>query len=291
MKRIFSKKDITNIIELYNSGKTSWQVAKEFGCAQSFVINTLKRNGIERRNNHSYTTKYVANDEFFKIIDSEEKAYFLGLLYADGNVYVGRNGRSNEISIALQENDIDILEKFKNIISPLSKLKFIDYGKKGWKNQYLLKINSKTICNQLIQLGCVQNKSLILQWPEYIKDINLQRHFIRGYSDGDGSIYYYKKYINKNNILEWRWQITSTSFFCNNVKNIIENLLHIHCIVGLSSPKSNNITTTLSIGGNKQVKIILDWLYKDVNIYMKRKYNKYMDFLNNQSSQSFSTNI
>lgn len=43
----------------------------------------------------------------------------------------------------------------------------------------------------------------------------------------------------------------------------------------------NNITTYLLVGGNKQVKKLLDWLYQDSNIYLKRKYNKYYDFYYN----------
>ena len=48
--------------------------------------------------------------------------------------------------------------------------------------------------NDLIKQGCVPNKSLILTFPnKYQVPKNLINHFIRGYFDGDGSIYEYSK--------------------------------------------------------------------------------------------------
>ena len=131
------------------------------------------------------------------------------------------------------------------------------------------------LSSQLTNLGCMPCKSLILTWPEYL-DNKLQSHFLRGYFDGDGSLY--SKKPNKTNYVNYGWQITSTDKFCLKVKEIIESKLLIHCSKSLSCPKTNQITTTLSIGGNKQVLKILNWLYKDATIYLPRKYNKYIEF-------------
>lgn len=53
---------------------------------------------------HKYKDR---NNNYFDKIDTENKAYFLGLLYADGSNSI-KNGK---ISIALQARDKDILNK------------------------------------------------------------------------------------------------------------------------------------------------------------------------------------
>ena len=266
------------IISLYLSGKDTYQTAIECGCSQTFVMNTLKRHNITRRTTQSYTTKYITNEKFFDIIDNEEKAYVLGFLYADGNNYV-RGTHSYEVSIGLEEGDKPILEKMRELLCPLAPLKFTDYSDEGWKNQYLLKINSKILTQQLTKLGCIPAKSLILTWPKWLIDVKLQQHFIRGYFDGDGSLW--AREPTKTGQIDWGWQITSTNIFCEKVKDIVETYANVHCSMTLCKPKTDNqITTSLSVGGNLQVKKVLDWLYQNATIYLPRKYEKYQEFLN-----------
>jgi intein-encoded DNA endonuclease-like protein len=265
------------IIAFYLAGNDTYDTADEYKCSQTFVMNTLKRHNISKRTTQSYTTKYIPNEKFFDIIDSEEKAYVLGFFYADGNNYI-KDVHSYEVSVGLQEEDKLILEKMRDLLSPQTKLKFTDYSDKGWKNQFKLKINSKLLSEQLTKLGCVTAKSLTLTWPEWLIDPELQRHFIRGYFDGDGSLY--AKKPTKTGQIDWGWQITSTNNFCTEAKKLIGQYVNVHCSQSLAhSNLDNNITATLSIGGNVQVKQVLDWMYKDATIYMDRKYNKYQEFL------------
>jgi intein/homing endonuclease len=179
-------------------------------------MNTLKRNNIPRRTTQHYTVKYITNEKFFDIINDEEKAYFLGLMYADGNNYV-RIPHSYEVSIKLQEQDKYILEKFRDLLSPQTNLKLI-IDKKIKTKYCLFKINSKILSHQLSELGCVPAKSLILEFPKFISN-NLIHHFIRGYSDGDGSIY--SKSPTKTDYINYGWQITSTNKFTSFLKMII----------------------------------------------------------------------
>ncbi len=265
------------IIAFYLAGNNTYDTADEYNCSQTFVVNTLKRHNIPRRTTQFYTTKYIPNEKFFDIIDSEEKAYVLGFFYADGNNYI-KGVHSYEVSVGLQEEDKLILEKMRDLLSPQTKLKFTDYSDKGWKNQFKLKINSKLLSEQLTKLGCVTAKSLTLTWPEWLIDPELQRHFIRGYFDGDGSLY--AKKPTKTGQIDWGWQITSTKWFCSDVRHIIGKYTDVHCTLEIPDETAKNqITVGLSIGGNVQVKRVLDWMYKDATIYMDRKYNKYQEFL------------
>ena len=264
------------IITFYLSGKDAYETADEFGCSQTFVMNTLKRNNIPRRTTQSYTVKYIPNEKFFETIDSEEKAYVLGFFYADGNNYVV-DCNAYEISMRLQMSDKEILEKIRDLLSPQTKLKLI-IDKPTLNLHNLLKINSKLMTQQLTKLGCVPVKSLILTFPKWLVDAELQRHFIRGYFDGDGSLYARQPTITGQ--IDWGWKITSTKYFCSDVKYIIEKYTNSHCSQTMpDETEENQITASISIGGNIQVKRVLDWMYKDATIYMERKYNKYQEFL------------
>jgi len=265
------------IIAFYLAGNDTYETADEYNCSQTFVMNTLKRHNISRRTSQSYTTKYIPNEKFFDIIDSEEKAYVLGFFYADGNNYI-RGSHSYEISMSLQEDDKIILEKIRDLLSSQSPVEFGLSNNIKHKNMYSLKINSKLMSQQLTKLGCMPAKSLILTFPEWLIDPELQRHFIRGYFDGDGSLWARQPTITGQ--IDWGWQITSTNNFCTEAKKLIGQYVNVHCSQSLAhSNLDNNITATLSIGGNVQVKRVLDWMYKDATIYMDRKYNKYQEFL------------
>ena len=52
------------------------------------------------------------DEHSFDVIDTEEKAYWLGFLYADGNV----SNTKNEVGITLQSSDIKHLYKFKTFL-------------------------------------------------------------------------------------------------------------------------------------------------------------------------------
>jgi intein-encoded DNA endonuclease-like protein len=180
----------SKIIDLYQSGLTTKEVAMRSDCCISFVSKILKENDVPIRG----YKKYQYNEDFFKIIDTEEKAYVLGLLYADGNNYVSKNGY--QIRLALQESDRKTVEKVRDLLAPMKTLTLKKIIRNGVENlYYLLSIDSKIISQQLSTLGCVPKKSMILEYPSWLTDVEFQRHFIRGYFDGDGSICYDDKKI------------------------------------------------------------------------------------------------
>ena len=55
--------------------------------------------------------KYKKNENLFKNIDNEFKAYILGFIASDGCLY------NNSITITIHKKDRDILEKIRNYIS------------------------------------------------------------------------------------------------------------------------------------------------------------------------------
>lgn len=261
---------LAEIIQLYDAGKTQQEIANIIGCTQTSISYMLRKNGIKCRNRKDVfkNQKYFdINTSFFDKIDSEKSAYFLGFLYADGCVQTNNN--SYMVTLKLKSEDKIILEKFRDIISPSSSVKITN------KKYAYVRVNQKEIYNQLISHGCIPNKSLTLDFPTTVPQ-ELLHHFVRGYSDGDGTIYQ-NTFRNKKTV-NTIWKIVSTKQFCEQVALLLKKELNISCFQSLSRPKTNNITTILSVGGNIQVEKVLDWLYKDATIYLPRKFDKYLEF-------------
>jgi len=272
------------MVQKYNTEDCNCaDLARHYNVTRRSIATLLKRRGIKIK--QIGNKKHTLNEHYFDKIDTEEKAYFLGLLYADG---CNSNGT---MSIGLIESDKLLLDKFNIELNSNNKLYFLNLKCKSinWNNQYVLKFYSKYLSNRLSELGCTSRKSLTLKFPtEEQVPFHLLKHFIRGMWDGDGHIGFgnYKGHIKCNgtqsiNFVS-RTTLTSTLDFCKSVKNFIKEEVDINCSLGLDS--KNGITTKLSIGGNKQVIRFLDWLYKDATIYLDRKYNKYQELIKLQTS-------
>lgn len=249
-------------IELYQKYHNIFKVSKELHMGERTIRDILIENNIHILTVAEQRVKYDSN--YFHSIDSNNKAYFLGLLAADGTV----NNKTTNIQLSLQEQDGYLIEKLKEEIGYDGKLMYLNYNAKNpnWSNQIMLSICNQKIHDDLIKQGIVPNKSYNLEFPNKL-DPKYYSHFCRGVLDGDGS-------ISKK---ECRAQIVSTESFCISLKSIIEDLLHIHCSTLLCHGRIDKPTRVLQIAGRNQVKTFLDWIYQDAEIYMERKYKIYQD--------------
>lgn len=213
---------------------------------------------------------YKINETYFETIDNEEKSYFLGFIFADGYL----NEDRNYMSLSLQDNDVDILEKLKISIDTDKPLQLIKRKEKNTKNQYRLLITRKKIVGDLKKLGVRQKKSLTCN-PNKLNLINkdLLKHFLRGYYDGDGSVTFYKTRNTFNSTIN----ICCTNEFFNFFSDFIYNNLNIKCLLSKRFKDDKNIFD-LRICGNRNVRKFLNFIYNDSNIYLNRKFLKYIEF-------------
>ena len=210
---------------------------------------------------------------FFEIIDNEMKAYILGFLYADGYF----SSSTNKISINLSVKDSDLLKliSFELLGEDRTKVntkKYTAYIRGRLINSggiIRLQFGSKKMVNDLIKSGNESPKSSTLTFPLNV-DSSLYNHFIRGYFDGDGCLCI--KSNSKDNVKRAYISVLSSFTFCNQLKEMIENLLNIKATVR----KKTNIYEVV-ITGNRQVEIFTDWMYKDSTVKLERKYEKYLE--------------
>ena len=248
--------DINYIISLYKEGKNSAEISEIVGCCPINITRRLKKVGIKFKRDYSKVRHCRDNRtpidiNFFKTIDTEEKAYFLGIMFSDGSV--GRN------QFYLKLKDEDVVIKFKNSLKCSYPIK---HNESPYSN-YILEISCQEMCNDLIKLGCVPNKTKIIQFPNIPKELN--RHFIRGFMDGDGCIRV------GETVGKCIFDIACASYqFVQQLRDI---LTPFTSHIGISKETKYDVWHLRCAG--KQVKTLLDWLYQDSTVYMQRKYFKY----------------
>jgi hypothetical protein len=233
----------------YLEGKSLTWIEKNLHMGRGSLSKHLKDEGIEIINKQNIT-KF--NEHIFDIIDTEEKAYWLGFLYADGSIGSTRN----EVELSLKSSDIHHLEKFRDFLG-------FSIDKHIFQDDVRCRISflNKHCHSQLIDKGCVPRKSLILKFPSRnCLPLDLVNHFVRGYVDGDGSVM-----IGRNNMP--RLSILGTK---DMITNIVDNMSWKKTKIR----KKDNIYT-IEWGG-KYVLSYLDSLYNGANIYLDRKYKKYL---------------
>ena len=245
------------IADLYiNQGLGYRAIGKLFNT--EFHYNTIKRivesHGGSIRTIREAKQESQINSNVFKTIDSKEKAYWLGFLEADGCVYKGYT------KITLQKRDYNHLIKFQKFLNTNNSVKIIKHNNKEYCT---ISTGNQTIYEDLIRLGCVERKSLILKPclevpTQYIFD------YIRGYWDGDGGL----SYSQKNN----RWQAYCTStkemldFFVQQLNLNTKPFLEHRC----------KQTYRIHFNGRINVYNKMSLLYKNANIFLDRKYQLFL---------------
>lgn len=262
-------KDNSQEIEnLYKQGKTSAEIGEIFNVCQSSICNVLRENNIKTRTNSEYKRKSPIRDTFFNQIDTKEKSNILGFIYADGY----HDEDKSSISITLHRKDIDFLIKMSNAIQPLKENPIKTFQSKSkTKNNgpsAQLVFYSRKISLDLYKIGCYQNKSFTVDFPNIDKKYYPQ--FASGYFDGDGCLGY--TVHPQSNKLAYYITICVSKNFGTKLKQIIKKELKIN----VSLEKHSSIYR-LRIGGNNQTEKFMDWLYQNSPIKLNRKYKKYLE--------------
>lgn len=254
MKIVLSEKQIATAKELYAENKSLRQTAKHLDISRSALTRIFRENNIEI-NKSCVSKKPKFKEDFFAKIDTEKKAYWLGFLYADG--YMDNSTKS--IRIELKFSDRNHLVKFCTDIGyPDNR---ISYRKD--RNTYYISICSKRLFLDLKNLGYKSYDMSIDKIPS-----DLHRHFIRGFYDGDGSIYGKGK----------RWfgtALIATKDHINVVYKLLPECQKKIRPVSKNKPQGMYRLETYSISASSKV---CNYLYQNSTIYLERKYNKYIKY-------------
>lgn len=256
------------ITKLYQEGKTAKEISSLLGFKyHQPVYNYFKKMGWGRTGKTGKRI-YKVNEDFFKCINTEEKAYILGFICADGHI------EKDRLNITVSIKDIDILEKIRYAMHSNHLIKEVQrtnpYKKTNRENLILseLMIGSVELVKPLFNMGLTTNKTYTLNGDilKYIPKY-LIRDFLRGYFDGDGNVFFGRRYssgykYNVNICGNEDFLLKSFQVYFPSNNKLYKDLYSRQCYVWKISQKD-------------KVRDFMYYLYYNSSIFLQRKYNEF----------------
>lgn len=277
---VVTQEQINLIKEKYLNNKTIEEIAEEMNIKSGTVnywlrkMNITRPNGIPSDCNHNY----------FKEINTPNKAYFLGLLYADGGFMsnkVSDTYKKTTLCLELKKEDKYIVEEFKKQLESDLPLKeyIVDQerevnGKvyKYTKHNIAFRVTCKNIISDLIKLGCGFDKTHNLKGIPDIPEEYI-RYFLLGFFDGDG-IASVGKVGKKQGYMG----------FCGTYEMMNSIMVYLYKELKLPyrEPYYNNTNHIYYLQYSKldDIKILFNYFYQDLDIpHLIRKENKIKKYI------------
>lgn len=270
---------------VYFTQHESEYVSKNYNKKETREIATTLKKTVKQVSDHAYRlgisrdlVRFDKNEDYFKVIDTEDKAYWLGFLYADGCINQSRNKNTGNIKnqnleVSLASVDHFHLEKLKMSIGYTGeiKTKIVKLNGKEYPCSRLT-VSGIKFTDHLINKGCTPRKSLTLTFPgENILPKELQNHFIRGYFDGDGCVFYSHNEEYKQN--------TYTVNFVGTLELLSEIQIVFESEAGLNRTKiiKKGNAYQMSYGGFHNFNKIKSYLYSNSMTFLDRKFKKFIE--------------
>lgn len=250
------------------------KLAKEYGVTVSTirvrafnlkVKSTNVKENVQRAAERRSARNTSVNCHFFDTW-SPEMSYILGYIYADG--CISKNLRT--LAFGCQSRDRHLLGDIRKImrskhrIAPTKVL-----SKRTGRTTVAAKLYmpNKRLVQGLVSLGVRPAKSK-LDLPLPLIPSGMLSHFVRGFFDGDGCIWWDKRR------LRYYFILMGTKSFLNQITD------RIHEEVGVFRPsvflrKGREALFLSNWQSRREVRKIRDWLYKDATIFLKRKKDKF----------------
>ena len=247
------------IIKYYKSRPMTFdELVKKFDISIPTIIKIFNKYHVVR---YTKSRLYSPNlvEDYFNTIDSQLKAYFLGLIITDGCIY-SKNGRTPSVSLTLQKNDAYLIDRF---IKEIHSNKVVTTDGRGCCE---VAINSSKMVSDLHKYGVQERKSLQAIFPSNLP-IDYYPSLLRGIIDGDGSISFYARKGRKCH--------TKAIRLCSgNEKFLLDIVGFLHRVVDIDPINVYRDKENLwSIAYRKTASLLklIDYLYSGAEIYMKRK--------------------
>lgn len=207
------------------------------------------------------------NSNYFEVIDSQDKAYWLGIMYSDGCVSQRKNGGYR---VGLGMTDLEHVEKLKNILGAHNNKITVTYPQ-GFENAlpfYQVNFYDDKMAEDLIKHGCVPRKSTQLTCLPNIPN-EFMYDFLRGFFDGDGSLWY------SNTTNKYHMSFTGGSpMFLSDVKKFL-NL----CRINISKNDKGVYRFNISSSNDVHNTLINLYEHSTEETRLNRKYDKYQEYL------------
>lgn len=207
------------------------------------------------------------DNDIYKDGWDQTNAYIFGIIMSDGCLkYEGRN--KNRLAIRIGLNDYDMIKTLHDYMCVGNKI--YCQGK-----QYSIKYRNGHSIDFLVKNGLTERKSLTMKFPNL--PYNILASFIRGYFDGDGSIVLTHTQYNTYGQVSFA---SGSKDFLIGLQNALLDNFDIKSAL-YDDRRPNTHTMTLKITKRKEIDKLFDIMYKDANIYLEQKYQKFIELNNN----------
>lgn len=266
--------ELNLIKELYLQGKSLAEVGRLTNHDAATIKRNLLKIGVSIRTKAQQNQltnmargKYV-NHNYFSNIQTVNQAWVMGFIAADGSIAKERN----TIKISLSAKDIEILEKIKKELS-IEREIVTSTTNNGFDISYL-EWSSLQQKLDLGKYGIVNNKTYLPMYLPNFADKKLKLAFILGFFDGDGSVSTYNGYL--------RFRI------CSHRKEILQSFVDFfiesyNIKYSLNQDKRGLYELSISTNFSKQ---IFQDMYSLNSIKLNRKYQKYLEYINQETETS-----
>lgn len=253
------KLDSKSIVSDYLKGISGFYLGKKYNVTAGTIYNYLKSEGVLRDN--IYHNRNLRRD-YFKTIDSYDKAYFLGFLITDGCVT-----ENNNVSLQIKSSDYKILEVFREKTQNENKLYFDNRG--------CVTFHCKSIEMQqdLARYGVVFRKTYKVFFPYQLVYEKYISHLIRGIFDGDG-------WITKTTI----GLCSANKLFLDDIRTFLVSELDLYPITTVKDVRKNgSVLYSIQWSSKRDYKILGDYIYRDKHdCYLERKFKRFLTYVNTE---------
>ena len=263
------QQQIDKIIKLYSLRRPLKEISRQTNISPDKIKQFLMENKLWT--GHRFLKSYY-DEFFFDHIDTEEKAYWLGFIFADG--YLLKS--SSTIGIELEEKDKPHLEKFRQALKAEREVKIYHKNSTfGPQTNCRFSIGSKHLHEMLLSYFKTVDKTHEGVLPQLYQE-ELVRHCIRGLFDGDGCLS--GRFNSKNELITPSLSLTGTK----------ETLLYVEEKSGFKwnwsqrFPERDINNYSIGCGRINDCLNFLDYMYKDATVYLDRKYDRYKQVLKNR---------
>lgn len=272
-EKIIEDNVVDDMYAMHLQGYSTKKTAEKYGRTAAQVHRAFNRMGYTRRNKPEELRRYYVDHYYFDDVDTQDKAYWLGFIYADGYIS-SLNGDMKTITLSIsQKDEVHILKLLRCLGSdyPVTK-HVIQTGYNNCSTYLKISIDSEQMYNALIKLRCNAKLKNVLTPTKLMP--NLHRHFLRGYYDGNGSIYTTTNSDVKQK--DWYVYFAGTDGLLHWIHDYFVEEGFVKKDYNFEKKKQTHQVGCIRYGGNNQIRRILNHIYEDSTVQLDRKYYSYL---------------
>ncbi|MBI3651476.1 MAG: hypothetical protein HY231_10695 [Acidobacteria bacterium] len=245
------------IIAHYQEGHTAREVLKLIPFkTKKTVYDVLEKHGVAKRSPYGRADYKSYHEAIFANVDTQAKAYWLGILLTDG--YISDTRNNGEPQIGLQMIDCELLEKFREFLGSTNPVLHIKARSIRHQPLYRVTVSSQRMAADLSRYGVVPRKSALTYLP--VLQQEFMPHLLRGILDGDGTVSH-------------RQDGGAIIGFCGSERLLTEIRMWLICKLGISDNRlhQNKSVAFIQWSLDADIRKITRYLYQNAEVYLERK--------------------